>query len=235
MKKASHWERLSEVWTYNGRQQPTQLQTSQSGATVLTLGWGYGGGADSNNNGNVTSHTIQRSSGLASSSAVLMENFGYADASNRLTSASEGGCWSQSHQYDAFGNRTVRPGCRRPDLGETLPNPSLTPQAQKEFKAQNQWKSGAGDQCDAVGNERQIATNTAPYDTPAYSYQYDGENRLTAFHSAGGDARALSMTAKAGGFRRSRRRARRRMYTTPAEILRRSTAVRQGRRQGRNI
>jgi RHS repeat-associated protein len=174
---------LTENWGFNLREQPSGLTFSVTGATtpLMTLGWAYGPSA--NDNGNILSHTIARSSGLASS---LTQTFSYTDPANRLTSASESGGWLQNYAYDAFGNRVVNPS-------SYLPNAGFTPQGSTpagQFP-NNQWIRGTaapscsstvsgsyGDQYDCAGNQIALAMASSPYNQPGSTFAYDGENRL---------------------------------------------------------
>jgi len=157
---------VSETWVFNTLRQPTSLMAAAGGTTLMTLGWTYNSGA---NNGNVTGHTIQRSSGLAAS---LTESYSYVDPANRLSSATEAGSASptppnQTYLYDAFGNRAVQ-------AGSWVPNPALTPQSVTEF-TKNQWKGSTGNHgYDGAGNQTQLANGTGAFGV----FTYDGENRL---------------------------------------------------------
>jgi len=51
-----------------------------------------------NNNGNVVTQTI------TIGATVMSQSYGY-DAVNRLTSATETGAWTQTYDYDRYGNR----------------------------------------------------------------------------------------------------------------------------------
>ena len=207
---------LGESWGFNPRQQPTSLTVASGGGTqLMNLGWTYG--ADANNNGNIATHTIQRSSGLTSS---LTQNFSYADPANRLSSAAEGSAWSQTYGYDAFGNRAVTAGAWW--LGSqniTMPNAGYTPQSVSQFNAKNQWVRGSagscttphsssyGDQYDCAGNQTATAMASSPYNSPGSTFYYDGENRLVTASVAGqggasfvydGEGRRVQKTAASG-------------------------------------
>jgi RHS repeat-associated protein len=173
---------LVENWTYNTRQQPTGLTATANNTPLLTLGWTYGGGGT--DNGNILTHTIQRSTGLGSASTVLTENFSYADPANRLSAANEGlNVWQQTYSFDAFGNRAVTAGTWLP--GQTVPNPGFTPQALSQFTVQNQWVRGSADQYDAAGNQTQWAAATAPYNQVGSTFTFDGENHMLTANVAG--------------------------------------------------
>jgi YD repeat-containing protein len=162
---------VSEQWSFNTLQRPTQLAATAGSTALMSLGWSYNTGAD---NGNVTGHTISRSSGLA---APLSQTYGYLDPANRLYSASETGGWSQTFNYDAFGNRAVA-------AGSYLPNGGVTPVqgAPANQFPNNQWIRGAvstsADKYDGAGNQIQLAQADGVYVTPASTFAYDGENRL---------------------------------------------------------
>ena len=170
---------LAENWNFNTRQQPTGLTLGNTTTTLMSLGWTYG--ALSSDNGNIATHTIQRSIGLASPSTVLTQNFSYADPANRLSSASEVSGWSQGYVYDAFGNRQVTASSYLPNGGYTPIQGSPATQY-----TNNRWIRGTGDLYDGAGNQLSLAMATSPYNTPASTFTYDGENRLLTANVAQG-------------------------------------------------
>jgi RHS repeat-associated protein len=184
---------VNENWGFNTLLQPNSL-TAKLGSTVLmTLGWQYNTGAD---NGNVMGQTIARTIPVANNSPItysFSQNFGYADPSNRLLTASENGGWTQNYNYDAFGNRTL-------SAGSYLPNAAYTPQGAVAGQfPNNQWIRGtpvpcgpagnSGDQYDCAGNQTALAMAVSPYNQTASTFTYDGENRLLAA-SVGGQGGA---------------------------------------------
>lgn len=58
---------VGEARTFNSRQHPTALTAALAATALMSLGWTYNAGSD---NGNIMSHTIQRSAGLANASTV---------------------------------------------------------------------------------------------------------------------------------------------------------------------
>ncbi|MGO9228611.1 MAG: RHS repeat domain-containing protein [Bryobacteraceae bacterium] len=175
---------LSENWSFNPRQQPVGLTVTNSGGTqLMNLGWSYGG--SSNDDGDILTHTIQRSTGLASALTVLTQYFSYMDPANRLIGANEGSAWSQTYGYDAFGNRAVTAGTWvMSGQSYTMPNAGFTPQHVSEFNNQNQWKRGAGDAYDGAGNQVSTA-QVGNLGTAGSTFTYDGENRLLTGNVAG--------------------------------------------------
>ncbi len=125
-----------------------------------------------NDNGDVISHAVLRSTGLANASTVLAQRFCCQGPANRLSSASETGGWAQNYDYDAFGNRAVA-------AGSYMPNEGFTPSGTVAgvFPASNnRLVRGAGDAYDGAGN--QTAWATVPPSTSGSWFTYDGENRL---------------------------------------------------------
>jgi RHS repeat-associated protein len=143
------------------REQPTQINVSNSTTTLLTLNYGYCSGTASscsNNNGNVASE------GIVTPTLNLLHSFGY-DLVNRLTSVGETGGpqneWSQTYNYDQWGNRAV--------TSSFIPNAYATPTALTQY-SNNQWQ-GSGVSYDPAGTGNQISL-------PARTFAYDAENRL---------------------------------------------------------
>jgi len=149
------WEHTS----FNNRLQPTLigLGTSTSDSSLMRLDYTYG---TTNNNGNVLTQTI------AAGSSVMTDTFTY-DMVNRLSSATEFGAasWQQNYGYDRFGNRWY-------SLGNYLPNPTLTPQAQAAFDQSTNRLSAS--QYDNAGNQT--------LDAASGQYAYDAENRQVSFN-----------------------------------------------------
>jgi RHS repeat-associated protein len=144
------------------RLQPTQIQVAPS---LLTLNYYYcpnNGASCSTNNGNVLSQVIARTPWS------VTQNYTYTDGFNRLNSAQEWVTgsnppslnWSQTYQYDNYGNRAV---------SGYLPNASLTPQTLSQYTGNRYTGSGAG--YDAAGNLTALTNQT---------FTYDAENRLTS-------------------------------------------------------
>jgi len=111
---------LWEHATFNSRQQAVEIGLG-TGATaaasnLLLLGYSYG---TTNNNGNLQSQAITIGLGTGSQTA-FNQSYTY-DPLNRLQTASESstGGWTQSYDYDRWGNRAV--------TGGYVPNPALTP------------------------------------------------------------------------------------------------------------
>jgi YD repeat-containing protein len=162
---------LWEHTNFNSRLQPTQigLGTSVADSSKLRLDYGYG---TTNNNGNVLSQTI------TIGATVMSQSYGY-DSLNRLASASEnsGASWSQTYDYDRYGNRAVR-------NTSYIPQPQLTPQSAfagdlSAFNGSNNKIALAGFSYDAAGDLSADPT------TGANAMVYDAENRQVTYTKAG--------------------------------------------------
>lgn len=108
-----------EHTTYDPKRlQPVQigLGGSSTDSSLLKLDYGYG---TTSNNGNVVSQTITAPK-TGGGNLVLTQNYSY-DALNRLASANEnsGSSWSQTYDYDRYGNRAVRAGSYMPAARQT--------------------------------------------------------------------------------------------------------------------
>jgi hypothetical protein len=88
------------------------LGTTNGNTSLFRLDYSYGAAAS--NNGNLLSQAI-----TVGSATPMAQTYGY-DNVNRLLTATEGSHWSQSYEYDRFGNRTILMG-----LGTTNGNTSL--------------------------------------------------------------------------------------------------------------
>ncbi|HXM40628.1 MAG TPA: hypothetical protein VN924_05215 [Bryobacteraceae bacterium] len=140
------------------------------------------------NNGNLTQQTIAQPLNIA-------DNFTY-DAYNRIAMAKEGAspfAWSQTYNYDAYGNRWVNPAS-----GFSLS--SFTATASTNFNSKNQLviqNSGY----DNSGNQTGIGGTGS-----AYAFTYDAENRqyssaingVTTDYTYDGEGRRVQK-ATAGG------------------------------------
>ncbi len=186
---------VSEQWSFNTLQRPTQLAATAGSTALMSLGWSYNTGAD---NGNVMGQTISRSSGLA---APLSQTYGYADPANRLYAASETGGWSQTYSYDAFGNRALTASSYMPNQGVT-PVQGASGVPANQFP-NNQWIRGTGDSYDGAGNQLSLA-QYGSYGTVASTFSYDGENRLLKAITDGasfvydGEGRRVQKTSPSG-------------------------------------
>ena len=157
---------LWEHTNFNSRLQPTLigLGTTSADSSKLRLDYSFG---TTNNNGNVLSQTI------TVGATVMSQSYGY-DALNRLSSATETGAWTQTYDYDRYGNRAVR-------AGSYIPNSSLTPQSafagdMSAFSASNNKIVLAGFGYDNAGNL------TGDPTTGASQIAYDAENRADQLH-----------------------------------------------------
>lgn len=162
------WEHTN----FNSRLQPLQigLGVSATNSSILQLDYGYG---TANNNGNVLS---QRIVVVGSPGLDVTQTYGF-DQLNRLSSASEGGSWSQTNDMDRHGNRAIR-------IGSYIPTPALTPQSvnSTDFSAFNQNTNRialAGFGYDTAGNL------TGDPTTPANAMIYDAENKQISYTQAG--------------------------------------------------
>lgn len=161
----SRWEHTN----FNSRLQPEQigLGTSSTDSSTLRLDYTYG---TSNNNGNVQTQRI-----VIAGSLDVTQSYTY-DELSRLKTANEssGANWSQTYDYDRFGNRAVR-------IGSHMPQPMLTPQSafagdMSAFNANNNRLFASG--YDVAGNQTS--------DAQGRTFEYDGENRQTKFNTTAG-------------------------------------------------
>jgi RHS repeat-associated protein len=122
---------------------------------------------------------------------VMSQSYAY-DSLNRLSSASETGGWTQTYDYDRYGNRAVR-------AGSYIPNASLTPQSAfagdlSAFNASN--NRVVASLYDAAGNQTSDAQNR--------TFAYDAENRQITFNGTAGqyfydgDGRRVKKTDASG-------------------------------------
>jgi len=155
-----------EETCFNNRLQPvgirlgaaTTFQTCVNpGSDLLNLTLGYG--PTNSNNGNLASQTIA-SAGLLS---AVTQNYGYTDAFNRLTAASEGSNWRRAFGYDAFGNMWVA-------SGSGVSVDPFSPSQDWINAANNRLvNAGQGIGYDNAGNQTSIG---------GFARTYDAENRL---------------------------------------------------------
>jgi YD repeat-containing protein len=139
---------------YNSRMQATTIQLTKPGTSsdLLKLEYDYNG---VNNNGNVGQIKITQDNAAA---AQFTQTFEY-DGLNRLKTAKENGGtnWTQTYNYDRFGNRTSVVGTNPQTLG-------IDP-------ATNRLLTGPGYGYDGAGN--------LTAEPGGKSYVFDAENRLT--------------------------------------------------------
>jgi YD repeat-containing protein len=157
---------LWEHTNFNSRLQPTQigLGTASADSSKLRLDYAYG---TANNNGNVLTQTI------TIGATVISQSYSY-DSLNRLSSATETGAWTQTYDYDRFGNRAVR-------NTSYMPQPALTPQSafagdMSAFNASNNRLIASG--YDFAGNQTVDSHNR--------TFTYDAENRQITFNGTAG-------------------------------------------------
>jgi YD repeat-containing protein len=170
---------LRASWaTFNARLQVEQIKADKLPSPGLAIwSYTYGGSA---NNGNPQTHTI------TDASATRTQAFTY-DAANRLSTADETGGYTQTYNYDAYGNRWLSPG-------SSLPGGAYQTTSQSWFDPlTNRLTSFAQTaQYDAAGNitaegtstfawdgEGRLTVSTIPYGTGTVisQYSYDGEGR----------------------------------------------------------
>ena len=165
---------LWEERRYNRRLQPTQIGLGTARTTAATLDtatsprllldYSYG---TTTNNGNVASQQIRVGT------LDLTQSYAY-DKLNRLTGATERRSgtetWSQTYQYDVYGNRAVTAGRNH---GST---PALTPSALTAFNASSNRLLG-GAAYDGAGN--------LTLDWGGRRFKYDGDNRMVSFDTTG--------------------------------------------------
>jgi RHS repeat-associated protein len=165
---------VTEAWTFDGvRQQPISMTATLAGTQLLNLGWSWVPTVNSKpatqyDNGNLLSASTTRN--VNSTSYTYSQAYTY-DAYNRLTSATETNGWTQTYNYDAYGNRAVT-------AASYIPNMSLTPTALTQFNGNNQWTGGTSSAgYDNSGN--QIADNGT-----GNAFTYDAENRMVTANVA---------------------------------------------------
>jgi RHS repeat-associated protein len=182
---------LIEQTIFNSRLQPTTIELGVSTSNpqrVLGLVYSYNTQNQHDNNGNVLSQTVN-----AGSTQIGSQIYTY-DGVNRLQTATETAAWTQTYDYDQFGNRAVR-------NTSYLPNSQLTPQSANstDFSAfdqtKNQIKLSLGFQYDSAGNL------TGDPTTGPIAIVYDAENRQTSYTKSGasgysydGDGRRVTRT-----------------------------------------
>ena len=177
---------LWEQRRYNARLQPTQIglgTTTTTGGTLVATGttpsaglllldYSYG---TISNNGNVLSQQIR-----VGDSLDLTQAYTY-DELNRLKTARETGSgttWSQTYQYDRYGNRAVTANSQGTASYLPLVDQTLTPQALTSFNTSSNRLKGLV-AYDGAGNLTQ--------DWGMRNFKYDGENRMVDFNvTAGG-------------------------------------------------
>jgi RHS repeat-associated protein len=173
---------LIESTQFNSRLQPTSIGLG----SLATFAYTYG---TSNNNGNVLTQQI-----IALGLNVIQ---GYCyDKLNRLTGIYEpvlpGQCqtsgWSQTYDYDQYGNRT---NVQSPPY---LSNPPTLVPPPAIDSSTNRFQAGTGFGYDNAGNLTQAPGGV--------SYSYDAENRLTNFgngtatYAYDGDGRRVKKTVQ---------------------------------------
>ncbi|MFY9553322.1 MAG: RHS repeat-associated core domain-containing protein [Blastocatellia bacterium] len=172
---------LIESTTFNSRLQPTviKLGTATNLASVLQLGYEYNTTGQTDNNGNVLKQTITLP---GSPNAVMIQSYTY-DALNRLGTATETGAWTQTYDYDRWGNRAVRSGSHIPTPRQTPTSnspsdlPALFNQVNNRIKATTEYGY------DAAGNLTSMPGIVAG---PSDTMTYDAENRQKTFNGTAG-------------------------------------------------
>ena len=171
---------LWEQRRYNARLQPTQIglgtatttgNLTAAGSGLLRLDYSYG---TASNNGNVLSQRIR--------AGTLNQTQSYTyDMLNRLKTARETGSgtgWSQTYQYDRYGNRAVTANSQGTASYLPLVDQTLTPQALTSFNTSSNRLTGLV-AYDGSGNLTQ--------DWGTRNFKYDGDNRMVDFRvTAGG-------------------------------------------------
>ncbi len=134
----------------------------QTDSSLLKLQYGYGTTA---NNGNVLTQTI------TIGATVMNQSYVY-DALNRLQTAQEnsGASWTQTYDYDRYGNRAVR-------NTSYMPSPQLTPQSASstDFTAFDQSTNRLSQT--KFPNVLYDGAGNLTRDIVASTFSYDGENR----------------------------------------------------------
>ena len=149
------WEQVK----FNSRQQPydTRLGLSSGDFSRLRLELGYGTTA---NSGNLQSQTI------TAGGTTISQTYTY-DQVNRLWTATEAGVWSQTYQYDQWGNRAVTAGY--------VPNTTLTPQVLSAFNTANNRLHAS--QYDLAGNQTRTPKASSSPMTPRIARQVSTTGR----------------------------------------------------------
>jgi RHS repeat-associated protein len=165
------WEHTN----FNSRLQPIKigLGSSASDASVLRLDYSYNTPGQTDNNGNLLSQSISVPK-PDNVTAVMNQSYIY-DPLNRLQKATETDTWTQTYDYDPYGNRAVR-------SGSSIPASNLTPVS-----------TTGGDLSAAIspttnrllvsGYTYDISGNVTkdPSMTGADVIAYDSENRQTSY------------------------------------------------------
>jgi YD repeat-containing protein len=182
---------------YNSRLQLTSVvETNSQAQQLLNLGLNWG---TATNNG--TLQSVMASGG----GLTFTQTFGY-DGLNRLISASEGSTWSQSYNYDRYGNMWM------PQTSNPLGAPPVGPGAptSNAYSASNNRNTistydAAGNlttfgavnvSYDAENRQKAVGSNSYSYDAAgqrvgrttasgATTYVYDAFGRLAAEYGSG--------------------------------------------------
>jgi RHS repeat-associated protein len=180
----------AETMQYNSRFQPTMIELRKTDNS-LVLGLDYTYGATSANNGNVATQAIRIGNG--GTTTTINQSYGY-DNLNRLHTASETGSWSQTYEFDQYGNRWVSQSPGYPI------DASLCPTQQGQIGAATNRILMTGFSYDFSGNQKTQIRNGQNE-----NYDYDSENHLVSINSGGtgsyvydGDGRRVKKTDSAG-------------------------------------
>jgi RHS repeat-associated protein len=185
---------------FNARLQPTEigLGANSTASDLLKLQYTYNTTGQANNNGNLQTQTITAPK-TSGGNLVLTQTYTY-DALNRLQIASENGSptWTQTYDYDRWGNRAVR-------VGSYIPQSLLTPESQfpgdmSAFSSSTNRIVVSGFGYDTSGNV------TGDPTTGANNIAYDSENRqisytksgVTTTYSYDGDGRRVKRVDNSG-------------------------------------
>ncbi len=170
---------------FNNRLQPIEigLGANIDDAGTLKLEYTYGTTA---NNGNVLTQKITAPK-TDSSNLVLTQTYTY-DALNRLLTASENGspAWSQSYDYDRFGNRAVHSGSYIPTPRQTPTSNSLSDLPLLFNQNTNRIIATTDYAYDSAGNLKSMPDPAQG--NPPDVMTYDAENRQKTYSAAGGAA-----------------------------------------------
>jgi RHS repeat-associated protein len=183
----------TEKWCYNSRMQPVGIRLGTSTAAncdpqsgdLLRLTFGYG---TTNNNGNVRTQDIYRTSAGFSAS----QSYTY-DGLNRLRTMAESVPIAQTYVYDRYGNRAVLSSSYIPIAAQSPNVSSDTESAVTAIFPSNRWSGGthdpAGNQIARYGGtflydaENRVTSSTVGSVTTAYAY--DGESRRVTKSTGG--------------------------------------------------
>ncbi len=178
------------LWETRDYQTPgttTRFKLGMSAGTGERLDLGYDYHA-TQNNGNLTGHTIARSG------TTWTQTFGY-DGVNRLKTATETNGYNREFGYDAFGNRWVPPNTN-PGM---VAGESHEPRFQTEFDAATNRMTTSTVDYDAAGNQTLYSPHTLAYDAENRLFSMTHASSGSGTYLYDGQGRRVKKTWTAGG------------------------------------